>query len=134
MLPDDPLFAKYADRVHAVLSELFSNSLEHGLLRLDSTAKKSQEGFSEYYTQRAKRLFDLQEGLIEINLDYDVSRVGHELMVSIEDSGSGFEHREIVLQHNSASWGRGLALVKSLCQSVSFSKSGTRVEVSFAIG
>ena len=61
---------EHRERIYMVLAELFFNALDHGLLKLDSRLKETPQGFGEYYSQRTKRLADLQEGRIEIKLSH----------------------------------------------------------------
>jgi hypothetical protein len=52
---------EHRERIYMVLAELFFNALDHGLLKLDSRLKETPQGFGEYYSQRTKRLADLQK-------------------------------------------------------------------------
>ena len=49
-------FGSYRGQIHTVLAELYSNALEHGLLRMNSDLKSDADGFEEYYRCRAERL------------------------------------------------------------------------------
>jgi len=39
-----------------ILSELFNNALDHGILKLDSSLKQHEEGMEKYFDERAKTL------------------------------------------------------------------------------
>ncbi len=56
--------------IYIILRELFSNALEHGLLRLDSPLKDAADGFAEYYKSREVRLGQLDEGWIRLGLEH----------------------------------------------------------------
>lgn len=116
-------------RLYTVITELFNNALDHGLLQLDSSLKRDAEGFVEYYMQRAERLRQLTQGHIHIALQLSGDAVAGQIMISVEDSGAGFDHavclRQAVPQALSR---RGLALVKALCRHLEFHGSGNRVD------
>ena len=112
------------------MRELFSNSLEHGLLRLDSALKGTPEGFAHYYAQRDRRLAALQDGQIVLHLEH--IPMGENGMVSLrmEDSGGGFDHEAafIDMSRNAAYCGRGIPLLRSLCRALTYRGCGNEVE------
>jgi PAS domain S-box-containing protein len=127
--------------VFTVISELFQNALEHGLLQLDSRIKAEPEGFERYLDLRAKRLAALSHGEIAISMDHIAagSEGGH-LEISVRDTGPGFDHEAQIrqLDLNGAAGasalpsGRGLAMLRKLCQSVSFNQEGNEGKVGLA--
>jgi two-component system, HptB-dependent secretion and biofilm response regulator len=117
----------HAGRLFTILSELYSNALEHGLLGLDSATKRDAAGFSQYYAERTRRLSDLREGWVRIDLDHVPTATGGVLEVSILDSGPGFARQHEVPADGYA--GRGLALVNALADQVTFNEAGNRVTV-----
>jgi CheY-like chemotaxis protein/anti-sigma regulatory factor (Ser/Thr protein kinase) len=116
-----------------VLSELFNNALDHGLLGLDSVTKSWIGGFEIYLQQRAERLSKLREGRIDLSflLHQEASRAV--LDISVNDSGPGFDfgrslQDETALSDaNAGAFGRGIALVKSLCDQIVYSGTGNKV-------
>ncbi len=129
--------------VRAVLStiatELYVNALDHGLLGLDSALKSSPEGFAHYFSERARRLGQLVEGHIALEIQCGIRpSSGGEVRVIVEDSGPGFDWRARDEQARHACdtgyCGRGRALIESLCQSVSYSGRGNRVEAVYVWG
>ena len=70
MLMDIPGLRPRSGEIYTVMSELFNNALEHGILRLDSVLKKSSEGFEAYYAERTRLLEALDTGFIHFELDY----------------------------------------------------------------
>ncbi|WP_243409995.1 fused response regulator/phosphatase [Pokkaliibacter plantistimulans] len=127
-----PALRRFSGQIYMLLSELFSNSLEHGLLRLNSQAKSDIVGFSEYYTERDRRLASLEDGRIVFHIDHRLNQDGGVLKIRIEDSGEGFN---VDALHSSLAQkgyaGRGLALIHSLCESVRFIGMGNKVELVF---
>ncbi len=130
---DFPAPQKEREKIYLILAELFNNSLEHGLLGLDSALKKDAEGFSKYYAEKERRLEELQSGAIEIRLAHTPNRHGGEVSIMVEDTGPGFVRSEAnaSLDGNLGHAGRGLALIEELCDSVNYNSRGNRVEVIF---
>jgi CheY-like chemotaxis protein/anti-sigma regulatory factor (Ser/Thr protein kinase) len=115
-----------------VLSELFNNALDHGLLGLDSSRKDVEGGFEDYLAQRADRLTNLKHGNIDISLLLHMADGVAALDISLVDSGPGFDfNRYIEAQSNARDdnlyHGRGISLVRQLCAEVAYSGSGNRV-------
>ncbi len=116
-----------------VLSELFNNALDHGLLGLDSITKSWIGGFEIYMQQRAERLGRLIDGRIDLSflLHQDESRAV--LDISVNDSGPGFDFAQrmgdphALSERNEGAFGRGIALVNSLCEQVVYSGTGNKV-------
>lgn len=120
----------HAGRLFTILSELYSNALEHGLLGLDSALKRDSAGFTQYYAERNQRLSALSEGWIRIALDHTPTAMGGILQIEMEDSGPGFTHQPEASVEGYA--GRGLSLVSALADEVTFNERGNRVTVRFA--
>ena len=115
-----------------VLSELYNNALEHGVLELDSELKRSEEGFFEYFTKREEKLLALDVASIVISAEYHPHE--NALAIRMKDSGKGFKQRRISkLENIEKSYGRGLSLVKELCESVKYTNKGNTVDVVFKI-
>ncbi len=111
-----------------ILTELYVNALDHGLLELDSALKNSAEGFEQYFEEREKRLASLQSGHIRIHMRIRLHEKGGQLELELEDSGSGFDVGDEEDGKNALS-GRGIMLVRQLCSSVTYHSSGNRVTV-----
>lgn len=117
-------------RVFTLLSELFANALDHGLLELDSSIKQRKDGFAEYYREKVTRLAALTTGWIRITLEHRNDN-GQRLIINITDSGTGFNHNttQSSLEGNTLYSGRGMALLHSLCESVQYHGNGNHAEV-----
>ena len=72
--------------LHAVLSELYSNALEHGVLGLDSRLKRDGQGFADYYQERARRLGALTDGFVRIDFTVEPHADGGRLYLNPKDS------------------------------------------------
>ncbi|MDP2786566.1 MAG: fused response regulator/phosphatase [Pseudomonadota bacterium] len=116
-----------------VLSELFNNALDHGLLGLDSVTKQWIGGFEFYLQQRAERLAKLHEGRIDLSFLLHQEESRAVLDISINDSGPGFDYshrlqgQTALSEVNEQPFGRGIALVKSLCNQIVYSGAGNKV-------
>ncbi|WJW76429.1 SpoIIE family protein phosphatase [Thiohalobacter sp. IOR34] len=122
-----------------ILDELFRNALEHGLLKLDSELKKSPDGFMLYYEERQRRLEELSEGRILIEL-INTTREGssRQLNLDIVDSGKGFDHEAFMRNigrsldvDNITTHGRGIALAQELCEDLRFDGPGNQVRARY---
>lgn len=133
VLMDIPGLRPRSGELFTVLSELFANALEHGVLQLDSSMKKTADGFSVFYKERSQRLDALDQGFIRFDLDYQGDDQGGELLIRVTDSGSGFnlkKQQALIPEKNSYS-GRGLHLIYSICKTVRYIGNGNQVEVVF---
>ncbi len=76
--------AKHWQNLYTVLTELFVNALDHGVLELSSILKNSPEGFSQYFNERAKRLENLTQGFVRLKFSYFPFEHGGKMLISIE--------------------------------------------------
>lgn len=122
-------FRGQRQRLYTVFSELFSNALEHGLLELDSSVKASASGFVEYYQMRQRRLAELDQGHIRVDIRHQAEGSQGRLFITVEDTGKGFDyHAELPsLTKNLGHAGRGIQLLRTICEEVSFEGRGNRV-------
>jgi CheY-like chemotaxis protein len=132
----------FAGRLFLVLSELFNNALDHGLLRLPSSLKAGVEGMDVFLDERTRRLARLEMGAVEFELSLrqrdDQPPVLH---ISCADTGPGFNHEaqirsaggepsgEDILKGH----GRGIPLLLRVCEDVRYSGVGNRVDVLFRL-
>lgn len=116
-----------------ILSELFNNALDHGLLGLDSATKSWIGGFELYMRQRGERLAKLSNGRIDISALLHQEGARAVLDISITDTGPGFDYECCLNAANHLEaghelpYGRGIALVKNLCEEVVYSGNGNKV-------
>ena len=116
-----------AGQLFVVLSELFNNALDHGLLRLDSRLKLHPSGMERYLQDRQKRLDDLDEGEIELEIEQFVLSDRTWLRIVCRDSGPGFDHAAVmggVAAWGGQPFGRGLVLVRKISTGFQFNEAG----------
>jgi hypothetical protein len=119
--------------LYTIIAELYNNALDHGVLGLDSKIKENPEGIEEFYNLKEERLENLNTGYIFLAVEYQQALNKYKLIMSAEDSGSGFDHRnyEKTLTANQKTFGRGIPLLFSLCEKVSFNESGNKITVEY---
>jgi len=128
-----PGISRSLGSLYTILAELYSNALEHGILKLDSALKQGDEGFRRYYQLRDERLRDVTEGFVRFHLDHQSGHEGGSLSISVTDSGIGFDTSLIRYSEESHLLsGRGLALLHRLCDEVTFSEAGNEVKVVYS--
>jgi hypothetical protein len=134
ILLEETHLRRFSGNLFSILSELYNNALDHGLLKLNSALKKELGGFEHFYNERVARLKKLEQGSITFRLDYQAHGDGGELIVEVEDSGKGFDYQALTHPEKSADaqlYGRGIALLQSICESVEFLGSGNRVRARY---
>ncbi|EGU46101.1 response regulator [Vibrio ichthyoenteri ATCC 700023] len=117
----------HLDLVCSVLSELLSNAIDHGLLKMDSSIKEQPDGFFLFYQLREDKLAELEPDAW-IRLDIDLDPEKSQLLMMIEHNGEGFEYQAVdTLSENTLTYGRGIVLASELCESLEYSKQGRKV-------
>ncbi len=126
MLEQHNIPEMHRSRICTVLSELISNSIEHGLLKLDSNIKNTADGFSNYYSMREKGLDVLERGWIRVKLLCRPTSEGWSLSIHVEDNGEGFDATSYLANVTEVEslTGRGVALIRSFCSEFSYNKTG----------
>jgi CheY-like chemotaxis protein len=132
MLCKHTVLQPHKDFLYTILTELYSNALEHGILELSSGLKDSEEGFIAYYTEREAALKRITQGRIDIELDYDSLQERPCLHITLQDSGKGFATSHG--NNEDHAHGRGISLIKALCHDqIEYSNNGSRVRVTYAL-
>ncbi|HZW25701.1 MAG TPA: SpoIIE family protein phosphatase [Gallionella sp.] len=136
-----PLLTEIVGKIHAatehhaalyvILSELFNNALDHGLLKLDSGLKHGADGFEHYLHLREERLNSLASASIEIEIERVEIEGRYGVKIRVTDSGDGFNHAALFAGAGepsmSAQYGRGLALVRGVAYRIEFAGKGNEV-------
>ena len=123
--------AEHNFHLYLILSELFNNALDHGLLQLDSSIKRGPDGFEKYLQLREDKLRTLNTGSIEIEIEKVIIDGRNGVKIHLADSGNGFDYsaiqnatRENIVQ---GQYGRGLTLARSAAHKLVFSGRGNEV-------
>ena len=81
---------------------------------------------------REEKLSNLEVASIVISAEYLPDE--NALAIQIKDSGKGFKQQPMSkLENLEKSYGRGISLVKELCESVEYTNKGNTVDVVFKI-
>lgn len=129
-----------------ILSELFNNALDHGVLRLDSRLKLSPDGMESWLQKREECLMALVAGEIKLSVEQLVESGRAWLRIHCRDSGPGFDvhatlHATNMQRSDAVSatmpsllpFGRGLALVQQMAHCLDFNETGNEVTVLLAL-
>jgi CheY-like chemotaxis protein len=133
ILMESPQLRRRASEIYTILAETYSNALEHGVMGLDSSLKDSAEGFATYYARRARALENL-DGFIRFELTNEIDDAGGVLTLRVTDSGNGFDFRKAEAKSRKKSigyHGRGMMLLRELCDEVTYEEPGNSVIVRF---
>lgn len=120
------------DRLFVVLSEMYNNAVDHGLLQLDSRLKLAENGIETWITERERALSQLLTGEIQFDLERFVETDHSWLRVACRDSGPGFDLTQmageaITTEDSTAAplpFGRGMLLLRSLCTNFQHNEAG----------
>ena len=128
-----PELSKRSSEVFMILSEMYSNALEHGILKLDSKLKTTVEGFAEYYSSRESKLQQLTEGWLKIDVKVSAINQGGCLYLTMSDSGDGYDISAIDFDDfdHERPFNRGLSLIHQMCKSVELSENGSKISVQY---
>ncbi|TNF89671.1 MAG: SpoIIE family protein phosphatase [Gammaproteobacteria bacterium] len=109
-----------------VMTELYVNALDHGVLGLDSSLKTDPDGFETYFQTRESRLSSLDSGYVIFNLSVEQESTRRSILLRIEDSGKGFDYGNHSPENggDTALSGRGIMLIQDLCESLEYHGKG----------
>jgi hypothetical protein len=137
-----PLTEGRSGDLFVILSELYNNALDHGILGLDSKLKALPDGMEIWLQQREERLAALEEGLIEIHVAQELADGATWLRIQCRDSGPGFDLGEMLargrermsdLSPGLMPFGRGLAMVERISQGIELSCAGSEILVKWRL-
>lgn len=137
LLSEVPGLRQNSSVLYTVLSELYNNAVEHGVLGLSSSIKSSPAGFAEYYRLRKEGLENLSEAEVTFEFDHKITDTGGLLTITVSDSGQGFEPTERNEKSpdgkvNAFYFGRGLSLIESICDELEVLPPGNQVRARFS--
>ena len=115
-------------RAFTVFAELINNGIDHGILNLDSKLKNEFSGFSEYMQLKEARLLDVGSN-DKINMTFTFCPNTAQIDFEIIDSGQGFDMNQDKNISFDGLSGRGIDLVKKLCETVNIVAPGNKVIV-----
>ena len=119
--------------IYTVLTELYLNALDHGVLGLSSSLKSDPSGFAQYFSDRESRLSNLKSGFVCFDLSSRQHNGVRDITLRVEDSGSGFDYKnhKPPAANQVALSGRGIVLIESFCESLIYEGNGNIATVIF---
>ncbi|QIR14667.1 SpoIIE family protein phosphatase [Shewanella aestuarii] len=115
-------------KVFTVLTELYLNAFEHGILELKSEIKSEENGFLNFYEQKQERTNHLSNtNKIKLKIQWQSNT--QRLEIYIEDSGHGFFNKDIEPSALFKSYGRGLSLIENIADSLEIIPPGNATRV-----
>lgn len=125
----------HKDILHTIITELYVNALEHGILLLSSSLKNSEDGFIAFQREKEKRLNGLVDGSIQVMISQEKRNDNDVVKIWIHDSGPGFDFNLVFASlDDDRCYGRGLMLVKALCNDeIFFKDKGSTVEAYYSV-
>lgn len=126
--------------VYTILTELYVNALDHGILNLDSALKNSPEGFAQYFNKRAEKLALPITGSVSLSINLFEKENGGRIHIRVEDTGEGFDVDRVFTCNETKDEslpslsGWGIELVSQLCESLVYQDNGRCVDAYFQWG
>ena len=128
-----PELVAFAAELYTIACELFSNAVDHGLLRLDSAMKSQPGGFDEYYRRREATLRELTTGSVVVEFEVPPQTGRRFATIRVSDQGPGIPESALKAARDpKARSGRGLQLVTELGGELRIVSPGT-VEAIFPL-
>lgn len=124
-------FSTHTTPIFTLMSEVYVNAIDHGLLKLDSSLKDTFDGFESYYFEREERLAKLEDGFVVIKVEYKPEQ--KRLYFEVKNSGEGFSPSAVnqFRMSNELSFGRGLTLVEELADEIEWFEDGRAIRVTY---
>lgn len=119
--------------IYTVLTELYLNALDHGVLGLSSSLKSDPSGFAQYFSNRESKLSSLKSGFILFDLSCRQGDGFRDITLRIEDSGDGFDYKnhKLPVSGEASLFGRGIVLINDFCESLTYEGKGNIASVVF---
>jgi len=126
-------FGKHREKIFLILSEMYSNAVEHGILSLDSSIKNEENGIVTFYEMRQSKLDELEEANISIEVEHYIEAGKGIISLTMQDDGSGFDYTKLMVElaRNTGKSGRGIALLYDLCRKCEYSDGGRKLRVEY---
>lgn len=122
--------------IFTIITELYLNALDHGVLKLDSSDRNSIDDgtLTKYQIERLKRLQTLDQGSIKLELLGSHVDDLHTLTISITDTGRGFNYDNWLnpdTRPANAFSGRGIMLLQGLCDQLTYIHPGNQAQATY---
>ena len=136
MMSGNEIIKHHKGLIHTLIAEMYTNALDHGLLALQGNEKDSTEAFDDFYKERDRRLQQLEDSWIKVQVKYIPTGDAAELMMMVHHNGVPFdidpEHKDDEAGQDDL-YGRGIMLIESLAEKVSYSDKGRCLQVVYQL-
>lgn len=106
--------------INTIVTELYNNAVDHGLLSLNSDIKQQSEGLEKFYQLRKILLSNLDYGRVEFNFYFN--NKNNLFTIEVSDCGNGFDFdaytKEPLMLHKLS--GKGLYLINQLANNIKY--------------
>ena len=127
-----PCVSRHKGVLYVLLFEIYANSLDHGILGIQSADKVNDKDFVEYYKRRDKALLGLEEASIHFDFSFYVESNESFIKIDVRDSGQGYSSKSIE-KSDDLLHGRGLEIIRSLCETVIISEAGNALTILYKL-
>ena len=122
--------------IFTIITELYLNALDHGVLKMTSEARNSgdENALSQYQIERLQRLQHLTQGSVKLELLGSHVDDVHTLTISITDTGRGFDYLkwlDSATRPANAFSGRGILLLQGLCDQLAYLPPGNQAQATY---
>ncbi len=115
-------------KIFAIVAEMTSNAIDHGILKLCSDIKDGPEGFMRYFAERERRAKLLAESdWVILSMAWDSELAPDRLLIEVEDSGDGYNIDMKSPESDHKFSGRGTRLIQTLSESVEIFPPGNKI-------
>ena len=111
--------SKHTAILCTILKEVYSNSLEHSILNLESSDKKDGEHFAGYYARRDQAIEELEYAEIKFNFNFFSKDDDFFLNIDVRDSGIGYQLNKSSDMDDELH-GRGLTIIRAFSEECHF--------------
>lgn len=126
------LLKEHKGVIYTLLTEMYNNTLDYGILGLNGDEKDADDGFHQYYEKREKLLNDLNGACINIDIHCQITTDSADLSIEMRHNGYTFD----VTGRKSSEdglHGRGMGLIEAICRQVEYSDEGRTLKVIYSI-
>ena len=110
----------FCQRMFTVLTELIINSVDHGILNIQSSLKKTD--FISYLDSRNAAISKLNnKQRITVTLSWN--QLEKSLLLTVSDSGNGYQIKTETIKPDTQAYGRGLGIIDTLCNSLVYDQN-----------
>ena len=122
--------------IFTIITELYLNALDHGVLKMGSEGRDSSDAnvLNKYQIERLQRLQNLTQGSVKLELLGSHVDDLHTLTISITDTGRGFDYLKWLnsaTRPANAFSGRGILLLQGLCDKLAYLPPGNQAQATY---